>query len=99
MTIDRILASARPVNLQQLTLEVRAALGDDAITGLSADRENIIAHFTATPTDSAILKAAAAVDEHVPQTEAQQADIATIIESATTVEDLKAALLSLLGKQ
>lgn len=100
MTIDRILGPARAVNLGQLTQEVRAVVGDDTITGLSADKEHIIAHFTTAPADALIQAAAGVLAAHVPAVdpEPQAVDVAALIESATSIDDLKAALLAAFGK-
>lgn len=99
MTVDRILGPARAVNLGQLTQEVRVVVGDDTITGLSADKEHIIAHFTTTPADALIQAAAGVLAAHVPvDPEPQAVDVAALIESATSIDDLKAALLAAFGK-
>lgn len=101
MTIDRVIGPVRPVNLGQLTEEVRAALGDGAITGLSMDRENVTAHFTQPPTERQRADAEAALIAHVPVWPAEPPtaeDVATLLENATSFDDLKAALLAAFGK-
>jgi hypothetical protein len=100
MTVDRVLGPARSVNLGQLTQEVRAVVGDDAITGLSADKEHIIAHFPTTPADALIQAAAGVLAAHVPvvDPEPQAVDVVALIENAASIADLKAALLAAFGK-
>ena len=90
----------KPVDLSALTAEIRAALGADSITGLSADREGITAHFTEEPTPAQLAQAIAIVNAHVPPppppTEQELwAALEAEIEAASSPAQIKAAMLKM----
>lgn len=87
-------------DLAALDAQIRAALGADSITGLSADSDGITAHFTGTPTPAQLAQAIAIVNAHVPPppppTEQQQwQSLEAEIEAASSTMQIRAAMLKM----